>query len=398
MNGESGPKDAIRILHVVDGLERGGITGWLVSILRNLRCDEFRMDFLVHTDRACAYDAEASNLGARVIRCPDYRRPWSYSRRFLSIVKQYGPYDIVHSHCHRFSGFIFLLAHRARIPVRIAQGHTSSSGFPSRRGPARRGYYWLMDRWIDRYCTTGLAVSPGAARDLFGPAWESRGLCRLLHSGIDTEPFHRPFDRAAVRSELGLSPGALVVGHVGRFTPPKNHIFLLEVFAAALRMEPKLRLVLIGDGAEEDSVRRKAKELALDDSVVFLGSRPDVPRLLLGAIDLFLFPSLSEGLGLAFLEAQAAGLPCIVSANVPEETDVVRPLITRLSLDLPAQDWAEQLIRAGTAPPVIPREDALKKIEDSPFTISSSLRALQEVYRMVKIPQKGPLGESTASH
>jgi len=163
-------------------------------------------------------------------------------------------------------------------------------------------------------------------------------------------------------------------------------------------MEPKLRLVLIGAGAEEESVQRKAKELALDESVVFLGSRPDVPRLLLGAIDLFLFPSLSEGLGLAFLEAQAAGLPCIVSANVPDETDVVKPLITRLSLDVPAWDWAEQLIRAGTAPPGIPKEDALKMIEESPFTILSSLQALKEVYRMVKSPQKGPLSEGTASH
>jgi glycosyltransferase involved in cell wall biosynthesis len=141
-----------------------------------------------------------------------------------------------------------------------------------------------------------------------------------------------------------------------------------------------VRLVLIGDGDEEQRIRSKTAEMGLENSVIFLGSRPDIPRLLLGALDIFLFPSTSEGLGLALVEAQAAGLPCIVSANVPEEVAVVKPLVTRLPLDLPAQHWGKELIRIAARPPAVARSEALQRIEKSPFTIRSSMRCLEKVY------------------
>ena len=369
-----------RILHVVDGLERGGVTTWLMNVLRHTKRENLQMDFLVHTSGPCSYDAEARSLGARILYCPDHRKPWIYVPHFRRLLKEHGPYHIVHSHCHRFSGLVLLLAHKEGVPVRVAHSHSDASTITATEGLLRRAYYSLMDRWIDKYCTIGLAASRSAARELFGKNWESDPRWRVLFCGIDTSQFRRAYDRNAVRAELNIPSDALVAAHVGRFTHAKNHLFMLDIFAHAVKLEPKLRLVFIGDGAEEEAVRDKTKQRGLNGSVLFLGSRPDVPRLLLGCTDLFLFPSLFEGLGLAVVEAQAAGLPCLVSDTIPQEADLVAPLVQRLSLSLPPSEWAERLLATISRPRPVSPDEALALVEETPFNLSNSIRKLLEAY------------------
>ncbi len=369
----------IRILHILNEMERGGIAAWLMTVLRHIDRDRFQMDFLVHTSWKCSYDDEATDLGARIIRCPRFRNPFIYSRQFMGIL-QSGSYHVVHGHCHRFTGLNLFLASRAGVPVRIAHSHNDTRSLASGRGFLRRKYYDLMDRLIDRYATVGLSASRLAAEDLFGPQWHDESRWRILFCGIDFSPFHAVHDRRRLLSELGLPQDVKVIGHVGRFIHQKNHPFTVELFYEALKLDPNLRLVLVGDGDLEDVTKQHVQQLGLGEKVQFLGSRPDVPRLLLAGIDLFLFPSLYEGLGLALVEAQAAGVPCLVSEFIPEEADAVPALVRRLSLSEPAAVWAEQAVEMLGRERPISQADALSMVEKSHFNILSSIGELQSVY------------------
>ncbi|MBI5249431.1 MAG: glycosyltransferase [Desulfomonile tiedjei] len=369
-----------RILHVLDSLERGGIAAWLMTVLRNIPRDGFQMDFLVHTDKACAYDDEARALGATIINCPGHRNFLSYASRFSRIMRECGPYDVVHGHCQRFTGLNLLLASRAGVPTRIAHSHNDLRSLASSWRPARRFYHCLMDRLIDRYATVGLAASRMAAEDLFGDDWQSDPRWRILFCGIDFTPFREEHDRSALGVELGLPDDSKVIVHVGRFTHQKNVPFILEVFSHALKKDPRLRLIFVGDGPLEDITKEQVVRQKLANEVTFLGSRPDVPRLLLGVADLFLFPSLYEGLGLAFVEAQAAGVPCLVSATIPEEADVVPTLVRRLSLSLPSSVWAEEALQLLERERPVSRQQALALAERSPINVADSLKQLEAVY------------------
>jgi glycosyltransferase involved in cell wall biosynthesis len=370
-----------RILHVVGGMNRGGVETWLMHVLRSIDRQRFRMDFLVHTTAPCAYDDEIRVLGSRIIPCLHPKRPWSYARNFGRIMRDHGPYDIVHGHVHHYNGYVLRLAQQVGVPVRVAHSHNDTSRRQATAGLLRRGYLTSMKRWIAQHATVGLAASRKAAAALFGPAWKTDPRWRILHYGIDLRPFQDPVDQIAVRAELNIPPDAFVIGHVGRFFEQKNHTFLVDIVAEVARQEPRTFLLLVGDGSLRPAIEQKAGQARLADRVVFAGVRPDVPRLMLGAMDVFLFPSLFEGLGLVLVEAQSAGLPCIVSDAVPEEADVVKPLMRRMSLSQPASVWAEAVLAARDAALVVTQPEALTIIEKSPFNIQTSVRQLESVYR-----------------
>jgi glycosyltransferase involved in cell wall biosynthesis len=265
------------------------------------------------------------------------------------------------------------------VPVRIAHSHLDIRGLAT--GQARRRYLALMKYWIGRHATVGFAASHNAAASLFGAGWARDPRWRALHCGIDLAPFVAPVDGRAVRAELGIAPDALVVGHVGRFVAQKNHAQLLAVLAAAVPAAPNLQLLLVGDGPLRPVIERQALELGVADRVIFAGLRTDIPRLLHGAVDVFVFPSWFEGLGLALVEAQAAGLPCVLADTVPPEADVVGPLMQRLSLDQPAAAWATAVLAAHRSRPGISSAAALALVQTSSFNLETGVAALTAVYR-----------------
>ncbi len=308
----------MRVLHVVGGMDRGGVETWLVQVLRHMDPARIRMDFLVNTDRDCAFDEEIEALGSRIHRCVRYRRPWRYVPALLRILRDHGPYDVVHSHVHFFSGFVLAVAKRAGVRGRIAHSHTTAPDAEARPRLYRRPYRWLAARLIRANSTLGLAASAPAATALFGSRWRSDPRWRVLYCGIDLAPFRQACDPRAIRQELGVGD-AFVLGHVGRFVPAKNHAFLLQIAAAVRAAAPNTHLLLLGDGPTRPAVEAAARELGLSSHVSFLRTRPDVPRILVAATDAFLFPSSHEGLGLALVEAQAAGLPCFYSDTIPRD-------------------------------------------------------------------------------
>jgi glycosyltransferase involved in cell wall biosynthesis len=187
-------------------------------------------------------------------------------------------------------------------------------------------------------------------------------------------------DRAEVRRELGVADDEILIGHVGRYVAQKNHDLLLPVFAEVCRREPRARLLLVGDGPLAAEIDATIDRLAIRDRVIQAGIRTDVPRLMRG-MDLFLFPSRYEGLGLALLEAQVSGLPCVFSDVVPPEADLLQPLVHRLPLDAPPAHWAGVVLEAHRRTPAgLHREEAGRVLERSPFNVRVSVRELEEVY------------------
>jgi glycosyltransferase involved in cell wall biosynthesis len=259
----------------------------------------------------------------------------------------------------------------------------------------RRTYRMLMKRWMDRYATERLACSHEAGLDLFEGEGGGRPSWRVLPCGVDLEPFRKPVERTSVRAELGIPEEARVIGHVGRFAEQKNHRFLIEILAEVARCDPKVYLLLVGDGPLRAEVEREVTRRSLQERVVFTGIRADVPRLMLGAMDVFVFPSRYEGLGLAAVEAQAAGLPCVLADTLPPEADLVAGLVRRLPLGDPSV-WAGAILEAAHKPRAVGGDQALAAVRRSPFDLRTAVEALQRVYEGARavpregVPKRGP--------
>ena len=374
------PPEKLRILHVVGGMNRGGIETWLMHILQHIDRDRFAMDFLVHTNDDCHYDDRVRALGSRIIPCPYAHQPWIYGAKFRKLLSEYGPYDIVHSHVHHFSGYVLRLAKQAGVPVCISHSHNDTSSNQARAGWKRSLYLKLMRSWIDRYSTVGLGCSHQAAASFYGADWASDPRWQALYYGIDLKPFQEAIDPVAVRKELAIPEDAFVIGHVGRFVEQKNHKFLLEIVAEVAKRKPKTRLLLVGDGSLRPEIEQQATWLGLRDCTIFAGIRSDVPRLM-RAMDVFLLPSLFEGLGLVLIEAQAAGVSCLFSELVPQEVDLVKPLVQKLSLSQSAAEWAELLLAQTQTEKTISQSDALAVVETSRFNIDTAVTKLENLYR-----------------
>jgi len=351
-----------------------------MNVLRHIERARISMDFLVHTTEKRAFDDEIRSLGSKIIPCLHPSRPRLYAQNLTRILKKDGAYDVIHSHVHQFSGFVMRLAERAGVPLRISHSHTVSAAENARSGIARSAYKSLMRFWIQRYSSLGLAASRDAAEALFGEDWESDSRWKILHCGIDLTPFKARPDTAAVRAELNIPPGTFVIGHVGRFERPKNHDFVISTFSEVARREPSAMLLLIGEGQLREGVMGRVKQEGLSDRVRFLGLRPDVPRLMMGAMDVFLFPSLYEGLGIVLLEAQAAQLLSVVSEVIPAEADLFHHLVIRLPLWRTPNFWAERILANRALSGLRISRDCPALMEGGEFDIRRNISGLMDLY------------------
>lgn len=376
---------AIRILHVVGCMDRAGVETWLMHVLRNMDRERYRMDFLVQSDQPASYDEEIRSYGARVIPCPHPHRPWIYAPRLQSVLRQEGPYDVVHSHIHHYSGIVLRLSKAAGVPVRIAHSHLDSRPVDQTATALRKLYLRTARSWIHRYATCGLSASRLAASALFGPAAESDPRWRVLSYGADFSAFHTPADRLETLSEFGIAGDAFVIGHVGRMVPQKNHEMLLRIAAEVCRREPRARFLLVGTGPLRKRLESQVEAAGMRDFVRFAGVRSDVARLMTGAMDAFLFPSHFEGLGLVLVESQAAGLPIVCSSTIPQEADVVPGMIRRLSLEDSTETWAQAVLDLASAKPPVARSEALRRVEHSAFSLQRCVAELEVLYRNSRV-------------
>lgn len=356
----------IRILHVVTYMGRGGLETMLMNYYRHIDRKRVQFDFLTHRYFKADYDDEILSLGGMIYHLPRLV-PWSpsYRKALNQFLSEHPEYRIIHVHQDCLSSIILKIAKKNNIPVRIAHAHSSSQD-KNLKYPIKLWY----KRNISKYATKLFACGDKAGQWMFGGA-----PYQVVNNAIDANNFtYNPIIREKMRKQLGLLD-EVVVGHVGRFSQAKNHSFLLEIFAAFLLKRPKAVLLLVGQGESMAKIQSKVFEIGIAEKVRFLGSRNDVADLM-QAMDVFAFPSLYEGLGMVTIEAQAAGLPCVVSEQVPPEAIVTDGLVGRCSLSTKPEVWAEKLLEKC----VTSRTDRRAEIVAHGFDITKEAMKLQEFY------------------
>lgn len=363
--------EPIRVLNLFTIMNRGGAETMVMNYYRKLDKSRVQFDFMVHRPERGAYDDEIESLGGKIYRMPAIR-PWTakqYRKVVRKFYKDHPEYKIIHSHMSELGYYDFLEAEKAGIPVRICHAHGRPYGIDI-KSPVRWYYKTLMIPHISHMFMCGEA----AGEWLFGKKNKSRFI--QLNNAIDAKDYsYNGVKRAEVRKSLGLKE-ELVVGHVGRFNPPKNHPFIIDVFNEVHKKEPDSVLLLVGDdsGKVAEDIHKKVGELNLAGAVRFLGVRTDVADLM-QAMDVFLFPSLFEGFGIAALEAQAAGLPAVVSKRIPPEC-MITDGISSLEFDFSAEIWANRLIEAAKNE----RKNRFSEIKKAGFDIAENAKFLQDFY------------------
>jgi glycosyltransferase involved in cell wall biosynthesis len=366
----------IKILHCLGTLDPGGVETWLLHLLKSLDTKQFQFDFCTFGSHAGLYALQVEKLGARVFRCPRSQNFWKFDRSFRKILRE-GRYDVVHSHVHGFSGVLLRWAHLEGVPVRIAHSHNSHDG--KSNGTARRAYRFLTRHLIRRHATHGLAASREAADDIFLD-WKNDSRVAIVHCGIDLDRFRGAVDCNLSRKQIGLPAGAVVIGHVGNFIAAKNHAFFLEIAAQVRKHRPDMHFLLIGDGPCRAEIEARARTLGFKGNMHFLGTRTDVPTLLRTCIDVLVFPSLLwEGLPLAVVEAQAAGLRCVISNNITPEVVIVPNQVVRLPLTAGAAKWATATIE-GVYRGKFDAQTAVEYVQQTDFTVEHGLSSLLDIY------------------
>jgi glycosyltransferase involved in cell wall biosynthesis len=357
----------MRVIHTVRQLNPGGIECWLDRLVQNWRgvdAPEFHIALEVPDFGSLSPRFEAA--GARLHYCPAPTEPGAVYR-FLNLLEREGPFDVVHCHNHHASAFHVALAAVKGVSRRIVQSHADFRHAAQRWGLVRQMYRETSRKLLQQLATAKVAVAEGAAYDLFGGMGPE---VHIMPCGTDLG--------ALLEAKRPRARTRFTLVHVGRLVPEKNHSFLLRVFAEVARREPGSQLWLVGDGPLRRALEVEVAGLGCADRVRFWGNRSDIPAILAQA-DVFVFPSLSEGLGLAAVEAQAAGLPVVLGTHLPRELVLFPTHCRRLALELPVQLWADSILelRGIEDVDVRRREEVLMQ---SPFSIGSNIRKLKEVY------------------
>jgi glycosyltransferase involved in cell wall biosynthesis len=371
----------MRILHVLGSLERGGIETWLVHTMRHIDHSHYQMGFALHSPNRGVLEPVVEDFGVPIYRLPPPSpSAWrAYGNRFEQILEEFDP-SIVHSHVHYFSGRVLRLAKTTGIPGRIAHGHANQSQLQT--GPLRRSYVFLMRRWIQEYATAGLATSPEAAGDLFGPNWALDSRWFIVPSGIDLSQFEGEANASTthpLKSQLGVAQDRPVIGHVGRFVEEKNHRMVIDIAEESLAKLPNAVFLLIGGGPLQNEIKSDIRRRGLDHRCLILGQRDDVPQLMMHVLDVLILPSLHEGMSMTLLEAQAAGIPSIVSDRVPRSSEIVSGLVQFVPLTS-SSAWSNLLSETIAIGPPMSQASALAIMEKSPADIRMSVERLRDVY------------------
>ena len=351
-------------------MDRGGAETMVMNYYRQINRELVQFDFLVHRQEKGAYEEEIEKLGGHIYRlCPI--RPWNMTQ-YIQMIRQFfdehPEYTIIHSHMSEMGYFIVREARKRGIHVRICHAHNAQHTWDLKmlmRLPLKHA--------IRSEITHRFACSREAGEWLYG----SRSTSDIIYlkNAIDTEKYrYNKSIRQAVRKEFHLE-NKLVIGHVGRFVPQKNHSFVVKIFAEVLKIYPDAVLLLIGDGPDAKTIQTLTIRLNIRDHVIFLQRRDDVNRLLQG-MDLFLFPSRYEGLSLALIEAQAAGLLCVTSDVISSES-IITQNVVKMSIKKSAFEWAIALIIALSA---FDRKDCTSEVEENGFEIHNNVKWLEDFY------------------
>lgn len=360
--------EPVRILHVLQRMEAGGTQTLLMNIYRKIDRNKIQFDFLVEYPEKQFYDDEVASMGGKIYYT-NVRKDFNifkFEKKLREILKEHPEYKLIHVHAYTIGYFCLKTAKKCGIPIRIAHSHNNETVHDIK---------WIfklgMQKLYALYATDLFACSEEAGQYLFG-----NKEFKVLTNAIDSSKFIASIDvRNSVREEL-LIENNFVVGHVGRFHSQKNHKFLIEVFNEIKKKKNKAKLLLVGSGPLENEIKQQIKEMKLENDVLFLGNRKDMSRIY-QAMDVFVFPSLFEGLGIVAIEAQAAGIPVVCSEGLPPEAEVT-PLYKKLKLTDSKEKWAEETLKISNHP--LCHTNMQQYIIDAGFDMNSTALEMQNYY------------------
>ena len=363
----------MNILEIVADLKIGGAQRVAANISKYAG-PEFHFTYAVFGDDVGDYEKEITGKGHRVVHIPSPKQSSAAFSRALEEVMHSEKYDVVHCHTMYSCGLVMMLAKRNGIPGRISHSHTAKDN--ARDSAKRKMYKKGMRDLIWHFGTDYLACGTDAGIELYGEKrFREKGI--VIKNGIDTAAYrYNEGHCASIRRQLNLTD-RFIIGHVGHYEPVKNQIFLIRLMPEILKHRPNAVLLLYGEGSTRSELEEDIQKLDLTDSAFVMGNANNIPEIL-SAFDVFAFPSLFEGTPLALLEAQANGLPCVISDQVPDDACVTE-LIQKLSLDDPAA-WAKAILSAERDPKTDHTAALLSHYED----IHASMNKLYQIFDQYK--------------
>lgn len=358
--------EPIRVLHVITGMEHGGAESFIMNMYRSIDREKVQFDFLLRSNKMI-YGDELAKMGSRIYYTASI--PMHIIKNYFQTIRFFKEhhYDIIHVHANALIYVSVLkIAKRAGVKCRIMHSHNTSI-FYSKTKPI----HMFNKKHIKKIATHYFACSEDAGKWMFNDEF------RVIRNGIDIERFDfNKENRSRIRKEFKIAENALVLGNVAHLTSVKNQEFAIEVLSKIHKEGNKAYLVLVGEGESENELKQLANQKSVGDYVVFAGGRKDVYSIL-SAFDVFVFPSLHEGLPISILEAQANGLVCVCSEAVPIES-FPRESIHQLPLEAGTQKWCDTILALDHS-----RIDVGEQLVKLGFDSKSQAKELQEFYLSV---------------
>lgn len=372
--------EKVKVLYFIDRMLRGGIQTFVIENMKHMDKNKIQIDYLL-LDDGVKYELEDTlkEMGSNVYKLKGVwlRKPTDYFNYFKKIdefFSQHNDYKVVHLHSSSKNFYILKSAKKYGIPVRIAHSH--NIGFQS-NNKIQIMVGNLCKPLLKKYATDYFACAYLAGEWLFGKKAVKDGKVRVIHNAVEYEKFKfNEEKRMEIRNRLNIND-KLVIGNVGRFSEQKNHEFLIEIFSEIHKKNKMSTLMLIGKGEKEVLIRKKVRNLGLENDVIFMGFCNNVNELM-WAMDIFLMPSLHEGLPVVGIEAQATGLPCFMSKYVITDEVKITELVKFIDLKQSSKEWAKEILNSD-----LNRKDTKAELEQAGYLIMDTAKELENFYRKV---------------
>ena len=346
-----------------------------MNYYRNIDKDKIQFHFLCDEDSTNIPYEEIEKMGGRVIIIPPYQRLYEYQKELYRIFKE-NKYKIVHSHISTLSVFPLRIAKKAGVPIRIAHSHSTSNKKEWKRNLIKN----ILRPFSKLYANQFFACSELSGRWLFGEKAFKNNSIKIINNAIDLEKFKfNKEKRDEIRKKLKIDENIILIGHIGRFVTQKNHEFLIDVFNEIIKKRKQenfdSKLILIGQGNLKENIIEKIKYLGLQDYIIFTGQTTNVSDYY-NAMDIFVLPSLYEGLPVVGIEAQANGLLCEFSTDMTKETKVLNTT-KFISLKETAKKWAKIILEDYKN---FKRKDTFDEMTQNNFNIIEEAKKLEKYY------------------
>lgn len=367
-----------RILHIVGAMQRGGAETLLMNLFRSLDRNKYQFDFLYFTSQNCAYDDEIESLGGKIYRIESEsnNKLFQILNRYINyfrLLKKLPNHQIIHSHINLNGAVFLLIAYLQQKRLRIAHSHTSDRKMSLKE----RFFYSISTKMIKISANIFLACGDSAAKYLYPKI--TRDEIVLLPNSIDIANFQKKdYCENYLRNKLNLDKDIKILSQIGSFTSIKNHIFTINFAKYLQNTNEKVHVVFVGGGPLEHELKKKVKDQNLSKYITFYGSSKEIPKIMHSS-DLLFMPSIAEGFPVVLVEAQACGLPCLISNNISKEVDLELNLIAFADLTDDFSVWKNKLNNAFSRKSK--DLDTIKKVLKSKhFDAVDSVQKLQDIY------------------